>query len=44
MFDPVLPPPVKQDRDAAFLSFTRSICPECKKVIDAHIEIGRAHV
>ncbi len=36
MFDPVLPP-AKQDRDAAFLAFTRSICPECRKVIDAHI-------
>ena len=30
-------PPVKQDRDAAFFSYTRSICPTCKKVIDAHI-------
>ena len=29
--------PVKQDRDAAFFSYTRSICPTCKKVIDAHI-------
>lgn len=27
----------KQDRDAAFLSYTRSICPTCRKVIDAHI-------
>lgn len=36
----MLPPPpirVKQDRDAAFLSYTRSICPTCQKIIDAHI-------
>ena len=37
MFNPILPPSQKQDRDAAFLAFTRSICPQCKKVIDAHI-------
>jgi hypothetical protein len=37
MFDPVLPPPVKRDRDAAFLAYTRSLCPQCKKVIDAHV-------
>jgi uncharacterized radical SAM superfamily Fe-S cluster-containing enzyme len=30
-------PPPKRDRDAAFFSYTRSICPTCKKVIDAHI-------
>jgi uncharacterized radical SAM superfamily Fe-S cluster-containing enzyme len=29
--------PRKSERDAAFLSYTRSICPDCKKVIDAHI-------
>ncbi len=29
--------PQKSERDAAFLSYTRSICPTCKKVIDAHI-------
>ena len=27
----------KKDRDSAFLAFTRSICPQCKQVIDAHI-------
>lgn len=27
----------KRDRDAAFFSYTRSICPQCKAVIDAHI-------
>ncbi len=43
MFDPVLPP-AKQDRDAAFLAFTRSICPECKKVIDAHIVLRDGQV
>ncbi|MBD0326172.1 MAG: radical SAM protein, partial [Pyrinomonadaceae bacterium] len=30
-------PLVKKDRDAAFFSYTRSICPSCKKLIDAHI-------
>lgn len=30
-------PAPKEDRDAAFFSYTRSICPGCKKVIDAHI-------
>jgi uncharacterized radical SAM superfamily Fe-S cluster-containing enzyme len=30
-------PPPKRDRDAAFFSYTRSICPTCKKIIDAHI-------
>jgi len=35
---PLSPPrPTKRDRDAAFLSYTRSICPACKEVIDAHI-------
>ncbi len=29
--------PAKRNRDAAFFAFTRSICPTCKKVIDAHI-------
>ena len=28
---------VKQDRNAAFLTYTRSICPNCKDLIDAHI-------
>src|SRR4051812_5087352 len=28
---------VKQDRSSAFLTYTRSICPNCKDVIDAHI-------
>jgi hypothetical protein len=27
----------KRDRDAAFFSYTRSICPTCKGLIDAHI-------
>lgn len=30
-------PPQKKDRDASFLSYTRSICPVCKRNIDAHI-------
>lgn len=28
---------VKKDRDSAFLSYTRSICPDCRDLIDAHI-------
>jgi len=27
----------KKDRDAAFFGYTRSICPRCRKLIDAHI-------
>ncbi len=35
---PIVPTPaVRRERDAAFLSYTRSICPHCKQVIDAHI-------
>ncbi|UCE04631.1 MAG: radical SAM protein [bacterium] len=30
-------PLFKKDRDAAFVKFTRSICPECKRLIDTHI-------
>jgi uncharacterized radical SAM superfamily Fe-S cluster-containing enzyme len=30
-------PPQKVDRPEIFYEFTRSLCPECKKVIDAHI-------
>lgn len=30
-------PPQKHDRDAIFWELTRSICPECKRVIDAQI-------
>ena len=29
--------PVKRDRDEVFLELTRSICPVCKRVIDAEI-------
>jgi len=35
---------VKQDRDASFLSYTRSICPTCKKDIDAHIVMKMSKV
>ncbi len=34
----------KQDRDAAFYAFTRSICPQCKQVIDAHIVLRGGQV
>ncbi len=37
-------PPVKKDRDAAFLSYTRSICPTCKKNIDAHIVMRESKI
>ena len=29
--------PIKQDADYIFHELTRSICPECKKVIDAQV-------
>ncbi len=29
--------PQKSERDAAFLSYSRSICPTCRRVIDAHV-------
>ena len=38
------PIPTKRDRDAAFFGFTRSICPSCKKVIDAHIVLRSGQV
>jgi uncharacterized radical SAM superfamily Fe-S cluster-containing enzyme len=31
------PPPKKKDADYVFLELTRSICSECKKVLDAHV-------
>ncbi|MBA2595371.1 MAG: radical SAM protein [Chloroflexia bacterium] len=30
-------PPVSRDADHVFLELTRSICPECRRVIDAHV-------
>jgi uncharacterized radical SAM superfamily Fe-S cluster-containing enzyme len=36
--------PVKRDRDAAFYGFTRSICPSCRKVIDAHVVLRGGEV
>ena len=38
------PVPAKRDRDAAFFGFTRSICPSCKKVLDAHIVLRAGQV
>lgn len=35
---------MKQDRDAAFFAYTRSLCPQCKKVIDAHIVLKGGQV
>jgi uncharacterized radical SAM superfamily Fe-S cluster-containing enzyme len=29
--------PSKRDADYVFYELTRSICPECRRVIDAHI-------
>ena len=29
--------PEKRSRDGAFFGYTRSICPTCKKNLDAHI-------
>jgi uncharacterized radical SAM superfamily Fe-S cluster-containing enzyme len=36
---PLLPasPELKKDADYVFYELTRSICPECRRVIDAHI-------
>ena len=31
------PPDLKQDADYVFYELTRSICPDCRRVIDAHI-------
>ena len=36
--------PAKRNRDGAFFGFTRSICPSCRKVIDAHIVLRDAQV
>ena len=36
---PITQPRVKQDADYIFHEFTRSICPECKEVIDAQVII-----
>jgi len=40
------PPVQKRDRSSAFFNYTRSICPTCKKVIDAHIVLrdGRVYM
>ena len=39
-----VPAAVKKDRDSAFYGFTRSICPTCKKVIDAHVVLRGGQV
>ena len=36
--------PAKRNRDGAFFGFTRSLCPNCHKVIDAHIVFRDAQV
>ena len=36
--------PVKRDRDEVFLELTRSICPVCKRVIDAEINAREERV
>ncbi len=33
------PARLKQDRDEVFIEFTRSICPVCKVVVDAPVNI-----
>jgi 7,8-dihydro-6-hydroxymethylpterin dimethyltransferase len=35
----VEPRPVKEDRDEVFLEYTKSICPVCKTVIDAEVNV-----
>ncbi len=37
VIEPKTVPAVKQDADYVFYELTRSICPECRRVIDAHI-------
>ncbi|HEX9765918.1 MAG TPA: hypothetical protein VGA36_04085, partial [Nitriliruptorales bacterium] len=32
-----MPAPVKRDADYVFYELTRSICPECRRVIDGHV-------
>ena len=32
-------PPAKQDRDEVFLEYTKSICPVCKVVVDAEVNV-----
>lgn len=39
---PILPS--KRDRDGAFLHYTRSVCPECKALIDAHLVLKHSQV
>jgi uncharacterized radical SAM superfamily Fe-S cluster-containing enzyme len=34
----------KLDRDEVFLEFTRSICPLCKRVVDAEVNIREGRV
>jgi uncharacterized radical SAM superfamily Fe-S cluster-containing enzyme len=35
----VEPRPVKLDRDEVFLEYTKSICPVCKTVVDAELNV-----
>ena len=35
----VTPPRQKVDRDEVFLEYTKSICPVCKTVIDAEVNV-----
>lgn len=37
-------PPPKRSRDGAFLFYTRSLCPQCRGVIDAHLLIRDGQV
>ena len=39
---PILPS--RRDRDGAFLSYTRSICPDCRGLIDAHLVLKDGQV
>ena len=42
--DPAPTPPAKVDRDEVFLEYTRSICPVCKVVVDAQVNIRDSKV
>ena len=42
--DPAPTPPAKVDRDEVFLEYTKSICPVCKVVVDAQVNIRDSKV
>jgi tetraether lipid synthase len=41
---PTASPPVKRDRDEIFVEYTKSVCPVCKAVVDAQVNIRQDKV